>query len=121
MIYIGGGNTFATMYKLKKTGFIEEIRNYVINKNVIYIGGSCGAHIITKNIEHVENFDDNYVNLKDYRGLGLLDGIIIPHYDKSRQSIYEGLIEKKKYKVYTLTNDDSIVINDNDISIIRGS
>ena len=76
LIYIGGGNTFATMEKLRKSNFLNCICDYV-KKGVIYIGGSCGAHIVTKNIKHVENFDVNEVHLTDYNGLGLFNGIII--------------------------------------------
>lgn len=118
LIYIGGGNTFSTMYKLKKCNFLEEISNYIRN-GVIYIGGSCGAHLVTKNIKHVLEFDRNDVGLKDYNGLGFLDGIIIPHFDSSREKVYKGLLKNAKYKIYTLTNDDSIVIIDNQIIIIK--
>lgn len=120
LIYIGGGNTFATLDKLKRTGFAEEIKRYIIDKNTTYIGGSSGAHIISKSIEHVEAFDNNYVGLKNYDGLGLFDGIIIPHYDSSRQSVYEELVKEQKYKVYKLTNNDSIVVNNDNVNVIRG-
>ena len=49
VIYISGGNTFATLKKIKDSGFDKYIINYIEN-GVIYIGGSCGAHIVTKNI-----------------------------------------------------------------------
>lgn len=46
--------------------------------------GSTGAHIVTKNIEHVKFFeDDNGTN--DYRGLELFDGILICQYNKERK------------------------------------
>ena len=115
LLYVSGGNTFATLDKLRKCGFDKEIIKYV-NNGVIYIGGSCGAQIITSNIEHVEGFDDNYVNMTDYNGLGLFDGIIFCHYTEARRHNYEKALNGK-YKVYKLTNDDSIVVNDNDIKV----
>ena len=118
LIYVGGGNTFATMEKIKKCGFFDTISNY-IKSGVIYIGGSCGAHLVTKDIKHVELLDKNEVGLKDYKGLGFLDGIIIPHYDSDREIIYKNLLKNSKYKIYTLTNDDSIVIVDKKINIIN--
>ena len=118
LIYIGGGNTFATLDKIRKCGFDKDIVNYVKN-GVIYIGGSCGAHIATKNIEHLLDFDDNYVNITNYNALGLLDGILITHYNdinynpKLREKKYNELLKSNKYKVYKLTNDNSLlVIND---------
>ena len=78
LIYISGGNTFATLDKIKKCDFDKDIIDYIKN-GVIYIGGSCGAHIASKNIKHLEKLDDNYLNIKDYDALGMFDGIIIPH------------------------------------------
>ena len=116
LIYIGGGNTFYTLDKLKKTNFYKCIIEY-LNKGVIYIGGSCGAHIVSSNIEHVLAFDTNYVGLTDFNGLNLFKGIIIPHYNKDREYVYNSLLKKNKYKVYPLTNDGSIVINDKIVKI----
>ena len=124
VIYVGGGNTFATLKKIKDCGFDKYIINY-INNGVIYIGGSCGAHIVTKNIEHLLDLDNNYCNLDDYNGLGLLDGIIIPHFNEvnyepeKRTDLYNKLITENKYKVYTLTNNESIIVNNDIIEIIN--
>lgn len=125
LIYISGGNTFATLDKIKKCGFDKDITNYIKN-GVIYIGGSCGAHIVTKSIKHLEKIDNNYLNIKDYNALGLLDGIIIPHYNEKgynpnlRKQVNDKLISENKYKVYTLTNDDSLVIIDSNIIEYKG-
>ena len=125
LIYISGGNTFATLDKIKKSDFDKNIIDY-INNGVTYIGGSCGAHIVTKNIKHLEKLDYNYLNIKDYDALGLLNGIIIPHYNeeeynpKLRKQIYDSLIKENRYKVYALTNDDSIVVIDNKIIEYKG-
>ncbi len=116
LIYIGGGNTFATLKKIKETKFDKYIINYLNNK-VIYIGGSCGAHIVSSNIEHVLNFDLNSVNLKDFTGLNLFNGIIIPHFDNSREIIYQDLIKENKYKIYTLTANATLIATDNKIKI----
>lgn len=122
VIYVGGGNTFATLKKIKDCGFDKYIINY-INNGVIYIGGSCGAHIVTKNIEHLLDLDNNYCNLDDYKGLGLLDGIIIPHFNEvdyepeKRMELYNKLITENKNKVYTLTNSESIIVNNDIIEI----
>ena len=123
LIYISGGNTFATLKKIKDCGFDKAIINYIKN-GVIYIGGSCGAHIVTKNIEHILPFDENYCNLKDFDALGLFDGIIIPHFNEleykpfKRKKLYNELIKQGKYKVYKLTNDESIVVSNDGIRIL---
>ena len=117
LLYIGGGNTFGTLKKIKDSGFDKYIINYIKN-GVIYIGGSCGAHIVTKNIEHLLLLDDNYCGLDNFDALGLFDGILIPHYNSNghiREKLYNDLMNQNKYKVYKLTNDESIVVIDNEI------
>lgn len=109
VIYVSGGNTFATLDRLRKRGFDKEIVNYV-NKGVTYIGGSAGAHIITKNIKHVLPFDDNYCGMTDFDGLGLFDGIIFCHYTDERKRHYDKALSEGKYKVHKLTDEDFIVV-----------
>ena len=85
-------------------------------KDVIYIGGSCGAHLLTKNIEHLLPLDNNIYKLKDYDALGVVDFILIPHYASSkynprqREELFNRLLKENKYKVFTLTNDESLII-----------
>ena len=55
----------------------------------------------------------------------LLDGIIIPHFNEvdyepeKRTELYNKLITENKYKVYTLTNSESIIVNNDIIEIIN--
>ena len=125
LIYISGGNTFATLDKIRKCSFDKDIINYIRN-GVTYIGGSCGAHIVTKNIEHLLELDDNYLNIKDYDALGLFDGIIIPHYNEEeynpelRKRVYDRLVNENKYNVYALTNADSLVVIDDKVIEYKG-
>lgn len=105
-IYVGGGNTFSLLDRLRKCGFDKDIINYV-NNGVTYIGGSAGTHIVTKNIKHVLNFDENTAKITDFKGLGLFNGIIICHYDESREKILKSI--NSKYKIYTLKDDEYII------------
>lgn len=109
-IYVSGGNTFETLKILKDTNFDKEIINY-INKEVKYIGGSAGTHIVTKNIEHVLPFDENNTDLDSLDGLGLFDGIIFCHYTDDRKKYVDKAIEENNYNVYTLKDDEYIIID----------
>lgn len=109
IIYISGGNTFETIKRIKDCGFDNEIIRYVTS-GVTYIGGSAGAHIASKNIEHISFFDSVPEDFYDFNGLDLLDGILICHYTPDRKAIYEKLNQEGKYKVYTLTDEESLVI-----------
>lgn len=112
VLYVGGGNTFLTLDKIRTTGFDKYIINY-LNNGVTYIGGSAGAHIVTKNIEHILPFDENIPNITDFNALGLFNGILFCHYTNDRKKYYDKAIKDNKYNVFTLTNEQSIVV-DND-------
>ncbi len=110
VIYISGGNTFKTLQRIRDCVFDKEIINYV-KSGVIYVGGSAGAHIASKNIEYVAAFDSVPDGMTDFNGLGLFDGILVCHYTSDRKPLYDKWQKNGKYKVYALTDDDSLVIS----------
>ena len=109
VLYVSGGNTFKTLDRIRKSGFDKEMIRY-IKTGVTYIGGSAGAHIVTSNVAHVSHYDDPPEGMTNFSGLGIFDGILICHFTPERQLHYEQLQNEGKYKVYPLTDEDSIVI-----------
>ena len=109
VLYVSGGNTFATLECIRKCGFDREIIRY-IQSGVTYIGGSAGAHIVCNHIKHVAQFDSIPEGVTDLRGLGLFDGYIICHFTAARQVYYTNLVHTYSQGVYTLTDDQSILI-----------
>ena len=109
-IYIGGGNTFKTFEMLRKAGADRLIADYVKNRGATFIGGSAGAHIASKNVEHVKAFDELPEGFSDFEGLGLFDGILICHYCPEREAHYQRLKQEGKYLVYAIKDDDCIII-----------
>jgi len=111
-VYVSGGNTFGTMYRLKKHGFADRLIKYV-KDGAVYIGGSAGAHIASANMEHVLRYDANSNGIEDMQGLGLFDGIFICHFSAEREEHYNQLKASSPYEVYSLTNDETIVLSYN--------
>jgi peptidase E len=111
VVYVGGGNTFAMLKTMRDTGFDSEIIRCVRN-GALYIGGSAGAHIASRDVEHVEAFDVNEAGLSDYSGLGLFDGIFICHYCEERRPYYEKALEENRFRVFTLADDEYITLNE---------
>ena len=109
VLFISGGNTCKTLYRIRSHNFDGEIVRY-IKSGVTYIGGSAGAHIISADVSHVKRYDEPQEVMTDFSGLGLYDGIFICHYSPERRAHYEELQSEGKYKVTALTNDDSVVI-----------
>ena len=118
LIYISGGNTFATLDELRKTGLDRVIENHV-RRGVIYIGGSAGAHIASKDVSHVLEADENAVGLSDFRALGLLNGVLICHYTEARRPWLERA-RLGAYPVYALTDGDTLVVTDKAVTKIEG-
>ena len=110
-IFISGGNTFGTLHKIRECGFDADIISYV-KSGVVYIGGSAGAHIATKSIEHVAKYDENNVGMTNFDGLGLFDGVLVCHYTYLRKYDYDDLCKTSEHKAYFLTDSDSIVFEE---------
>lgn len=117
VIYVCGGNTFTLLKLIKECKFDKEILNY-LKKGVIYIGRSAGSHLMSKNIKHVENFDDNDVGLDKFDAIGILNGIIFCHYTEDRRKFYERTLKENKYNVYKITDEELIRINGKEVTVI---
>ena len=76
------------------------------------IGGSAGAHLVTQNIAHVAAYDEMPTDMTDLAGLGLFRGIFICHYTQERYIHSAALRAKNNYLVYTLTDEESLVIEE---------
>jgi peptidase E len=117
IIYVCGGNTFTLVKLINECGFGSEIVKY-LSRDIIYIGRSAGTHLVTRNVQHVLPFDDNKIGLENFDALGIFDGIIFCHYDESREEYYSQAIKKEKYNVYKITNEEMIIYDNGQTSII---
>lgn len=109
VIYISGGNTFKTLQRIRKCAFEKEIIHYV-EHGVTYVGGSAGAHIATKDISHLVEFDPLPEDMDDFNGLGLFDGILVCHNTPERQHVLDRLQNISRFPVFALTDEESLVI-----------
>ena len=108
-IYISGGNTFATIKRIRECGADQLIRDCVAN-GTLYIGGSAGAHIASADLTHVAKYDTNTHGVTDFSGLGLYDGILLCHYSEDRRAHLEELQRTSPYPVTPLTDDEWLLI-----------
>ncbi len=108
VIYMMGGNTFYLMDMIRKYDFDKEIIS-ALDNGAIYIGSSAGSIILGNSIEYALPFDENSVGLKDFAGLKLVDGIIIPHANRKEEFI-EKVKENTNGKLYLLYDGNGLII-----------
>lgn len=121
-IFISGGNTFFLLQEMNKSGFSDIIKEYV-DKGLLYGGSSAGSIVAGPDIEIIKDIDDPKVasDLKSYRGLGLCDVTVLPHWgnDHFKQG-YEKVLRsgfKKGNKLILLTDDQYLLVQGDSYSI----
>ena len=103
-----GGNTFYLLDIIRKTNFNEDIKNF-INSEKIYVGSSAGSEILGNSIDVALGYDENNVNMTDFTGLKIIDGLIIPHCNRKEEFINK-LKKETSEKLYLLYDGDGINI-----------
>ena len=98
------------MKRIKESS-AEKIILDCISHGAMYIGGSAGAHIASRSIYHVANYDTETYGLTDFSGLCLFDGILICHYSDSREKDYVSLIEAGEQNIIKLRDQDYVVFD----------
>ena len=98
------------MDKIFKTSFDKQLKE-AIKAGVLYIGSSAGSIILGTTLQPAEIFGDEPVTDKpDYRGLGIIDGAIIPHMNQKTDA-YNAWLDTWNGKTYILYDGDGIIID----------
>jgi dipeptidase E len=109
-VYIGGGNTFALLAELRKSGFENHLSEYVRSGRAIY-GGSAGAAVLGRDIRTVNYLDRNEVGLVETKGLDLAEGHAIwVHYQPQDDSLIDAYVRQYQQPVIALSERSGIVI-----------
>lgn len=111
-IYVMGGNTFKLLHDLKSCEYDKVLRKNII-EGATYIGSSAGAYLVSKDVSHIQQYDENNYGIDNFLGLGILDARLICHFDKDRYYDYYKLRMSTTDLLFTI-NDDSILVVDKD-------
>ena len=120
IVYVCGGNTFAILNKLRETKLDQFIID-TVNTGTIYVGVSAGSIIAGPDIEIAgwgSEGDKNEINLTDLRGFNLVNVAIFPHFHDDLRSEVEEFKKKVSYEVIELTNDEAVLIKNNQVERI---
>lgn len=122
-VFVSGGNTFILSYWMQKTGVREILKNLIIEDKVVYGGESAGAVDVAKTVEFASDVDDpNKAPKQIDEGLGIVDFAIVPHWNTpEHQELLEDMkrqYEESGVKTYTLTDEQGIFVNGEEIIYI---
>jgi dipeptidase E len=83
IIHFCGGHTRYLLSKLHKLSVFETIKSIFSEGNIIYTGTSAGSMIVAPSLFGVGRLDDDIdenFSEQDQMGLGLVDFLILPHF-----------------------------------------
>jgi len=91
-LYVLGGNVTELINLVNNTDFKEQLIKFL--KRGVYIGESAGSIILSDDVKYIYDLKkemEKYMNivLPTYKGLGLVDIYIFPHYNSISDSIKE--------------------------------
>ncbi|MDD5291502.1 MAG: Type 1 glutamine amidotransferase-like domain-containing protein [Patescibacteria group bacterium] len=124
IVYVSGGNSFYLLEKVKESHFDKIVKNFVA-KGKIYIGTSAGSIVAGPDIFPVYYLDSakEAKNLKDYKGIGLVDFTVLPHWGSEhfRERYLKQRLEhvyKDGYKLILLNDNQYVAVEGNKYRII---
>ena len=114
-IYVGGGDTVFMLDLWKQKG-VDKLLIDAYNRGTILCGLSAGA---------ICWFSDMYTDYEIMRGtsaeyslhkgLGLIDGLITPHYNEREKDFTETFVNSRFKKAFAVENDAAIVFKNGEI------
>jgi len=119
-VFIGGGNTFKLLKKIKESGFDKKLIKYYKSGGTIY-GGSAGAIILGKDINTAlmcKDADVNEVKLKDISGMNLIGGYDIQcHFEDNQIKEHQEYIKESGREIICIPEDSHLLIEDNKMKV----
>lgn len=113
IVYLLGGNPFIQLEYLQKNKFDVIIQN----TSALVIGVSAGSMNLATNSYYSK--DEDYPESVIYKGLGITDITIDPHFDiNNEEQVKEIKANSKNIKIIGLPNDSAIVISNNNVKYI---
>jgi dipeptidase E len=117
-VYIGGGNTFALLAELRKSGFDRYLRECACQGKAIY-GGSAGAAVLGRDIRTVNYLDRNEVGVVETKGLDLVKGHAIwVHYQPQDDNLIDDYVRQYGQPVIALSERSGIVIDQDGLRMV---
>lgn len=123
IVLVDGGETYYLLDQVRKSGFDEVVKELVA-RDVVYIGSSAGSIIIGPDIDIARRYDnpDLAPDLSNFKGLSLIDLVIVPH---CNSKMVKGFLEltikdfkDKPHKLLLLNDNQFLKVVDNTYEVI---
>lgn len=114
IIIATGGNTCKFVNWLRKATLVEILKSKLLNEDIVWIGFSAGAMLLTPSIEiaAIEPYLENEeLRLTDLSGMNILDFEIFPHFEPSEQTILDEYRKVTKNEVRTIGEKELMIMN----------
>jgi dipeptidase E len=126
VIYMSGGNTFYTLQQAQLSGFIEVIRDLVMNQEKVYIGTSAGSILAGPDTYPTYRLDNVSLapKLDGYKGFGLVNFCVMPHWGSDHfRELYlnkrlEHAYSPTQVPLVLLTNSQYVHVKDEKMEIV---
>lgn len=120
-VYIGGGNTFKLLKRLKESGLGNKLIKFYKSGGKIF-GGSAGAIIWGNNIEIAlicKDKDENKVKLKNTRGFNqVLNYDIQCHFETNQIKEHQNYSKKTGRKVLGIPEETAVIVSEEELMVI---
>lgn len=121
VIFAQGGNNFYLLDKMHKCGFKDLVQKFLA-KGGFYIGESAGAIVCARNLAEQRCMSsDAKVELDNYEGLGLVNFLIRPHWNRQgeKREKYFRPVQENAEEFYSI-KQPTICLNDNQVIYVEG-
>lgn len=124
VVFVQGGNNFYLLKRMQECGFEEMIKK-ALARGVIYMGESAGSIVCSEDItaQKIMSADalERVPEITDFRGLGLVNFLIRPHWNRADQKREKYLKFLKEYpeEFFSITQP-IICLNDNQLVYVEG-
>ena len=114
-LYIGGGNAFALLEKLRASGFVEGIKSFCQDGRPTF-GGSAGAVMLGRSIATVRHLDANEHGIKNLTGLDLLQGFSVwVHYRREDPTRIQNYMSETRGKLIVLSERAGVLLENGEL------
>ena len=124
VIMVGGGNTYHLIYWMNKSGFSNEIKEWL--KTKVYVGISAGSIVMSENLSlttanKLYYEDSDKIDIEN--GLGFVHFHTRPHLNSNWFPLVREEVLKKQAKdipetIYAIDDDSAVQVIDENITVI---